>query len=96
MIQPPRFEIGDTRQFTFVTSVTPGTTPIFTVFAGSGDAVVVYSGAAQSSGSGMFYSYFTIPNSTNALYTWQWVASYTAGPIVDRGSFQGVRTGVWG
>jgi hypothetical protein len=86
----PRFEAGDTRQFS-VTYSGPPSTPYLAIKVGSGDGTLVYSVTAAASTATEFYAFWTLP-STAALYTVTWVASYTAGPVVLRDYMQAIRT----
>lgn len=85
----PRFEQGTTKRFTITYSAAPATTPLFAVYAGSGDTILAYSATAQSSSSTAFYDHFTV--ASEAFYSYLWTASFTAGPAVHRGWFQGVK-----
>lgn len=80
----PRFELGDTRQFLATYSVAPGTQPLFNLHAGSGTGTLVHSVLATSSSSTAWFVPYTFPQS-KMLYVYTFVASYTDGPVVDRG-----------
>jgi hypothetical protein len=83
----PRFETGDTRQFSVVYSAAPST-PLLTIVTRSGDGLaLVHSALGVSSNVVAFYAYFTMPASLGLYYT-TWVASFTAGPIVLRDRFR--------
>lgn len=89
----PRFEIGNTKFFTVTYSTAPTTSANFSVHAGSGAASLVYSAFGVTSDAGLTWrAYFTIPSSTQVLYTYTWTASFGAGPVVTRGQFQGIAT----
>ena len=86
----PRFQTGDTRQFSIVYSVAPGTTPLFTVRQGSGIGTLVYSTSAASSSSTAWFAFHTL-TSCERVHTAEWVASYTNGPVVNRDFFKPIR-----
>jgi hypothetical protein len=86
----PRYEVGDTRMFTVVYSTAP-TTPVFTVRQGSGEGVLIESKTATASSTSMFFAYHTMVD-CQQVYTYQWVASYTGGPVVDRGYFKVIKS----
>lgn len=89
----PRFEIGDTRQFVVTYSTAPVTTPRFTIFAGSGAATTVYSVTCTSSSSTGWFAFWTLTaNSPNAVYAYQFTASYADGQVLNRGLFHAVKT----
>lgn len=69
-----QFESGDTRQFTFVSSVAPDSAPIFKVTGVAG--TVVASITAQQSSSTAFYSLYTMPSS-EGVYLGEWFAQKT-------------------
>lgn len=85
-----RFEQGDTRQFTIAFSSAPST-PLFTVHAGSGAGTLINSETAATSNATNFYAFYTMPTS-NDLYAYTWVASFTSGPVIERGWFQVIKT----
>lgn len=79
----PRFERGDTRQFVAIYSAAP-TTPVFNMWAGSGMGTLIYSSTAAASSTTQFYAMFTFPD-TARLYMYEWVASFSPGPMIFRG-----------
>lgn len=87
----PRFETGDTREFTIQYSVAPGTTPLFAVFQGSGGATCIQSTTATSSSSTQWFAFHTVVACTTTFVA-QWIASYTSGPVVNRLLFQAIKT----
>jgi hypothetical protein len=86
-----RYEVGNTKQFHVTYSAAP-TTPHFDVWAGSGMATLVASEQAQSSSSTAFYAFFTMPDSEGMPHAFTFTASFTGGPVVDRGNFVPVQT----
>lgn len=92
MLMPVQIEVGDTRQFTLVFSSVAGTTPTFNLHVGS---TLAYSATGQSSGAGLYYAFFTAPNSPNLLVAWTWTASFTSGPVIERDLFQIIQTAGW-
>ncbi len=79
----PKFEGGQTRQFTVTYSVAPST-PNFALYTGSGNGTLVHSRLATASSTTAFYEFVTLPNSQQ-FYGYQWTASYTSGVDVIRG-----------
>jgi len=68
------FEIGDTVQFTFTTSVAPDNAPILKI-TGITDSVVA-SITAQQSTTTAYYAMYTTPTS-NGVYMGEWYAQKT-------------------
>lgn len=93
-MQREQFEAGDTRLFTFVSSVAPDAAPSFCVF-GSGDTLVS-SQTSQTSGSTSYYAPFTMPTSADGVYLGEWRAQKTAAgtayPVRERFLFNVVTT----
>jgi hypothetical protein len=85
-----RFEAGGVRQFTANYSSAPTTTPYLALYVGSGNATLVSCATASTSDSTHFYRFVTLPES-RTLYTALWVASFTAGPVVQAFNFQVVK-----
>lgn len=90
----PRFEVGNTKQFTVTYSSAPGTTPHFTIYSNSGFADVVHSVTATASSTTAFFAVFTVPDSVQLLHCWEFIASYTLGPVLNRGVFCPVKSNV--
>ena len=92
----PGFEIGNTPQFTFVSSIQPDAAPIFSVT----DRLdtMIHSETAQTSNATSYYALFTLPNSHGAYYVGQWVAIKTvagsARNFTKRFGFLGTETRV--
>jgi hypothetical protein len=94
MIQTPRFETGDTRQFTVVYSAAPTTTPLLTITTRSSGlpSALVFSAAGVSSSAFAYFAFVTFPGSLGT-YDYTWVASFAGvGPVIERGLFQVVHT----
>lgn len=87
----PRIEAGTTKLFLATYSSQPGTTPLLMIYAGSGTGTLVASLTGVASTSTVYAVPWTLP-STSQLYAYLWVASYTAGPVLFPGLFQGIRT----
>lgn len=86
-----RVEVLGTKKFFTVFSSAPST-PIFSLWTGSGDGTCVYSATATASANGTaFHAYYTFPAS-RTLYVAMWVASFTAGPVVYRDYVQTIKT----
>ena len=87
----PRYEVGDTRQFTITYSAAPGTTPYFAVRQGSGEGTLILSATATISSVTQFYNFYTMP-ACEQVYSYEWCSSYSTGPVVNRGVFKVIRT----
>lgn len=87
----PRVEAGGVKQLTVQYSAAPST-PVLTLYAGSGSSIIVGSGTVQSSSSTDFYAFVTMPISRMVVGV-EWVASFTSGPVVDRFCVQVVHHG---
>jgi hypothetical protein len=86
------FEAGNTKQFTATFSATPFSTPVFTVWAGSGMGTLVHSAVAVSSDATHWYAFYTMPNTPQFMVR-TWTASFLAGgPVVNRELFRVVFT----
>lgn len=85
----PRVEAGTTKKFAIVFSATPSV-PSFALYTGSGDGALVYSATATASSTAA-HAFYTFPGSY-ALYTAEWVASFTDGRVLYRSLVQTVRT----
>lgn len=96
MNMPPRFEVGDTKLFSAVYSVAPAAAPLFNVFVGS---LLVASAMAITSGSTLYYAFFTIPDSSPpTVFAWTFTTSFnltSCGLGVQRGLFEGIKTATW-
>lgn len=89
----PRLELGTTKLFSVTYSTAPTTSAYLAIHAGSGAATLVHCAQGVSSDSGLTWgAHFTIPASSQVVYTYTWVASFGAGPVVVRGQFQGIAT----
>ena len=84
-----RFDVGDTRQFTVAYSQAPSTTPYLAIYTGSINTTLVSSQTASTSSTTTFYAFWTLPTS-RLFYTFAWVASFSQGPVVNRGMFQAI------
>ena len=62
------FEPGDTRQFTWVSSLAPDAAPILKIYSTVDDATVIASMTAQSSDSTHYWTLFTMPASQGQLW----------------------------
>ena len=80
-----------TKLFSAAYSSAPST-PSLAIFTGSGNGTLVDCGTMASSSSIAFYRFFTVPNTPNTIYGWEIVGSFTNGPVVQRGTFVGVKT----
>lgn len=93
----PRYEAGDTRQFTWAATISTPQTLAFNLFNTDGNslapaAVQASSFFVASSGSGVFYDNVVLPTSVG-LYFYQWTAWDAASrPYVTRGEFEVIRT----
>lgn len=90
----PGFELGDTVQLTFVSSVAPDAAPTLSIADAAG--TVVQSGASVSSDSTHYYGLFTIPDSGRQYFVATWTALKTfnssAYQFQKRMGFLGVET----
>ena len=75
----PRLTAGDTRQFTVTYSAAPST-PVLTIWTGSGAGSVVSTQAMVASSSTAFYAFVRVD--TPGYYQWLAVASFTSGPVL--------------
>lgn len=80
------FEPGDTRQFTFQSSVAPDSAPTFKVFNGSGTCVA--SITSQQSDTNHYYALYTMPASADGIYVSQWYAESTVSAVSSAFQFQ--------
>jgi hypothetical protein len=86
-----RYEVPDTKRFTVTYSTPPGSTPYFALYCGSGSTILVTSVTGTASDTTHYYTHYTLPVS-RYIYEYQWVASYTTGPVIVRGMFKAVVT----
>lgn len=86
----PQIEGGSTRDFVVTYSSTPST-PVLTVFAGSGEGTAIYSATAVASSAYEFHAPYTVPNS-RGFYSYTFTCSFTQGPVITPGQFQVVKT----
>lgn len=85
-----RYEVPDTKRFTVAYSTAPGVAPFFALYYGSG-STLVFSVTGTQSDTTHYYCHYTLPYS-RTIYGYEWVASYTTGPVVVRGMFKTVWT----
>ncbi len=88
-----QFEAGDSRQFTWVSSVAPDAAPILKVTGLAG--TIINSITAQQSDTTHFFALFTMPTS-EGVYMGEWYAEKTvvssAYPFVSRFLFNVAQT----
>lgn len=72
------FEVGDTIQFTWVSSIVPDSAP-WLFITGSGNTIVASITSVESGAAGYYYALYTIPNSAVAtgVYMLEWMAQKT-------------------
>ncbi len=88
----PRFEIGDTRQFTVAYSSAPTSTPYLAIYCGSGDGTLCSSQTGATSSTTAFYAFYTLPSS-RVTYYYTWIASFSgSGPKMLAGQFQAIKS----
>lgn len=90
------FEAGDTKQFTWQSSVAPDAPPSLAIFNDSG--TMINSLTTVQSDSTHFYGLVTLPNSADGIYLEEWKAQCTVSavgstfPFIKRTLFNVVRT----
>ena len=77
---------GGTRRFSWVNSGVTPSAILFNVYDGS-ETMVHSSAAAVSSGNGHYYYDYTVPGS-GGLYAYQWTATISAVPWINKGFFK--------
>lgn len=75
-VKIPVFELGNTIQFTWVSTVAPDSAPLFSVREEQSQSIVASVTAIQSA-SNAFYGLFTIPASEGLFYTAEFLALKT-------------------
>jgi hypothetical protein len=85
-----RFEVPDTRRFTVAYSSAPGVAPYFALYYGSA-STLIHSVTGTASDATHYYTHYLLPAS-RTIYMFEWVASYTTGPVVVRGMLKTVRS----
>lgn len=86
-----QIETGTTRDFIVTYSSQPGTTPYFALYVGSGEGTLVYSATTVASSAIEYHAIYTLPSS-RMFYMFEFVSSFSQGPVVTRGAFQAVKT----
>ena len=84
-----RLEAGDTKLFTITYSSAPST-PYLAIYVGSDNTTLVRCLTATASSSTQFYAFVTLPQ-TRQIMVFEWVGSFTNGPVITRETFQVIK-----